>query len=79
MSDKLTSLNQNLKLRQEELNKVLAKESEERQKHSEAYSEIFKQLNEAKELKLKLQISNQNLDQLKNSAISELKIQKDNF
>lgn len=62
LNDKLTSLNSSLKARQEELNKAHAKESEERQKSSESYSAIFKQLNEAKEVNLKLQISNQNLD-----------------
>jgi hypothetical protein len=69
LSDKITALNQNLKMRQDELNKVFAKESEDRLKNSEAFSDISKKLNEAKEMNLKLQISNQNLDQLKNSAI----------
>ena len=67
--DKITALNQNLKMRQDELNKILAKESEDRLKQSETFSDISKKLNEAKEMNLKLQISNQNLDQLKNSAI----------
>lgn len=56
-------------MRQDELNKILAKESEDRLKQSETFSDISKKLNEAKEMNLKLQISNQNLDQLKNSAI----------